>query len=173
MLHFRKLNHWERLWVVLGLVYGVAVAIIAVWNLPQHLTINEQLGDGGVFDGDIIASKTYWFVRFESGWSIVEAVAQNPITKEYLYQRNGRWSQPLASLQYMKVSPRSDEASLSLRFKQAGFFGLSLVGWLVSWVLVYLAGVAVEVMMGSIKKRPQRVRRVDPMLLRRQELSSR
>ena len=172
-MHFRKLNRWERLWVVLGIVYGVVVAVIALWNLPQHLTINEQLGDGGVFDGDIVPTKTYWFVRFESGWSIVEAVAQNPTTKQYLYQRGGRWSKPQASLQYMRVSPRSDEGSLDLRVKQAGFFGLSLLGWLVSWTLVYLAGVAVEIMLGSIKKRPHRVQRVDPMFLRRQELGSR
>ena len=100
-MHFWKLNRWERLWVVLGLVYGVSVAIIALWNLPQHLTINERLGDGGVFDGDVVPAKTYWFVRFESGWRIVEAVAQNPTTKEYLYQLNGRWSKPAASLRYM------------------------------------------------------------------------
>ena len=173
MFHYRKLNRWERLWVVLGLVYGVAVAIVAVSNFPHHLTVNEQLGDGGVFDGDFVPMRSYWFVHFDGGWGIVEAVAQNPATKEYLYQRNGRWSKPLASLQYMKVSPHSDEASLSLRFKQACFFVLSLLGWLVSWTLVYLAGVAVEVITGSIKKRPHRVRRVDPMFLRRQELGSR
>jgi hypothetical protein len=168
-MHFRKLNRWERLWVVLGFVYGVAVAIIALWNLPQHLTINERLGDGGVFDGDIVPTKTYWFVRFESGWGIVEAVAQNPTTKEYLYQRNGRWSKPLASLPYMKVSPGSDEASLELRVKQAGFLGLSLLGWLVSWTLVYLVGVAVEVMIGSMKKRHNQTRRVAPVFVRRSE----
>jgi hypothetical protein len=172
-MHFWKLNRWERLWVVLGLVYGVAVAIIALWNLPQHLTINERLGDGGVFDGDIVPAKTYWFVRFESGWRIVEAVAQNPTTKEYLYQLNGRWSKPVASLRYMKVSPSSNEASLELRVKQAGFLGLSLFGWLVSWTLVYLVGVAVEVMIGSMKKRHNQPRRVDPVFLRRSELGSR
>jgi len=156
-MHFRKLNRWERVWAVLGLVCGVAIAIIALWNLPQHLTINEQLGDGGVFDGDTAPAKTYWFVHFDAGWGIVEAVAQNPTTKEYLYQRNGRWSKPQASLQYMKVSPSPDEASLELRVKQAGFFGLSLLGWLVSWTLVYLSGVAVEVIMGSMKKRQHRL----------------
>ena len=161
-MHFRKLNRWERLWVVLGIIYGIAVAVIALWNLPQHLTINEQLGDGGVFDGDIVPTKTYWFVRFESGWSMVEAVAQNPTTKEYLYQRGGPWSKPQTSLQYKKVSPNSDDGSLELRIKQASFFVLSLLGWLVSWALVYLAGVAVEVMIGSTKKRRNPTKRVDP-----------
>ena len=172
-MHFRKLNRWERLWVVLGVVYGVAVAVISVWNFPQHLTINEQLGDGGVFDGDAAPAKTYWFVHFESGWSIVEAVAQNPSTKEYLYQRGGPWSKPQTSLQYKKVSPSSDEASLDLRIKQASFFVLSLLGWLVSWALVYLAGVAVEVIIGSMKKRHNQTKHVDPVFLRRSELGSR
>ena len=172
-MHFRKLNRWERLWVVLGVVYGIALAVIALWNLPQHLTINEQLGDGGVFDGDIVPTKTYWFVHFASGWSIVEAVAQNPTTKEYLYQRGGPWSKPQTSLQYKKVSPSSDEASLELRIKQASFFVLSLLGWLVSWTLVYLAGVAVEVIIGSMKKRHNQTKRVDPVFLRRPELGSR
>jgi len=172
-MHFRKLNRWERLWVVLGVVCGVAVAVIALWNLPQHLTINEQLGDGGVFDGDIVPTKTYWFVRFESGWSMVEAVAQNPTTKEYLYQRGGPWSKPQTSLQYKKVSPNSDDGSLELRIKQASFFVLSLLGWLVSWTLVYLAGVAVEVIIGSVKKRHNQTKRVDPVFLRRSELGTR
>jgi len=171
-MHFRKLNRWERLWVVLGVVYCAGVVVISLWNLPQHLTINEQLGDGGVFDGDIVPTKTYWFVRFESGWSIVEAVAQNPTTKQYLYQRGGRWSNPQASLQYKKVSPSSDEGSVELRVKQAVFFVLSLVGWVVSWTLVYLAGVAVEVIIGSMRKRHNQSNRVDPVFLRRSELGS-
>jgi len=172
-MNFRKLNRWERLWVVLGIIYGIAVAVIALWNLPQHLTINEQLGDGGVFDGDTVPTKTYWFVRFESGWSMVEAVAQNPSTKEYLYQRGGPWSKPQTSLQYKKVSPGSDEGSLELRIKQASFFVLSLLGWLASWALVYLAGVAVEVIIGSMKKRHNQTKHVDPVFLRRSELGSR
>jgi len=151
----------------------VRAALDAKSPSERTALVNEQLGDGGVFGGDIVPTKTYWFVRFESGWSIVEAVAQNPTTKEYLYQRNGRWSKPLAFLHYMKVSPGSDEASLELRVKQAGFLGLSMLGWLVSWTLVYLAGVAVEVIIGFMKKRHNQTKRVDPVFLRRPELGSR
>jgi len=105
MRHYRKLNHWERLWVVLGLVYGVAIALVAAWNFPQHLTINEQLGDGDVFNGEIVPVKSYWYVRFDTGWSLVEAVAQDPVTKEYLFLRNGQWSKPQASCKRQPLSP--------------------------------------------------------------------
>ena len=165
MFHYRKLNRWERLWVVLGLVYGVAVAIVAVWNFPKHLTVNEQLGDGGVFDGDFVPVRTYWFVHFDAGWALVEAVAQDPSTKQYLYLRTGQWSKPQASLQYRKVSPTSDEASVGLLAKQAAFIGLALLGWLISWSLVYLAGVAVELVNAGRSKRQRRTtRRADPVL---------
>jgi len=165
MRHYRKLNHWERLWVVLGLVYGVAIALVAAWNFPQHLTINEQLGDGDVFNGEIVPVKSYWYVRFDTGWSLVEAVAQDPVTKEYLFLRNGQWSKPQASLQYRKISPTSGDGSAKLLAKQAVFVGLALVGWVFSWSLVYLAGVGVEIIKtGRGKTQRRTTRRADPVL---------
>jgi hypothetical protein len=165
MFHYRKLNRWERLWVVVGLVYGVAIAVAAAWNFPQHLTINEQLGDGDVFNGEIVPVKSYWYVRFDMGWSLVEAVAQDPTTREYLFLRNGQWSKPQASLRYRRVSPTSGDGAAELLAKQAAFVGLAFVGWLLTWSLVYLAGVGVEIIKaGRSKKKRAMTKRADPVL---------
>ena len=138
-----RLNGWQRLWIVCGVIYLAIVAGVSISSIPRALTINEYFGET-VDGGDIVPRDTARYVRLDKKWVQVEQIAKNDKTGEFIYMINGKWSEPASSLEYAKIPHElSNDETWLLRKKQATFIAVAFIYWLVPWLLSYLSGLAV------------------------------
>ena len=139
-----RLNGWQRLWIVCGIIYFTVVAGVTVPSIPSKLTINEYLSDV-VEDGDAVPIDIHWYVRLEKKWMRVDRIATNEKTGEHIYLLNGKLSEPIPALEYVKIPHElSREESRVLRKKQAVFISKAFMWWLLPWLLLYFCGLAIS-----------------------------
>lgn len=149
---FNSLNGWQRLWIVCGAISFLIIFVLAAPSIPQALTIDEYLGEE-VDNGNVVPSETLRYVRLNNKWVRVEIIQKNNKTNEYRYMLNGEWSQPTSSLEYAKI-PRdlSNEEAWLLKARQAKFVGAAFMYWLLSWLSIYLLGLAVAWTIAGFRK---------------------
>ena len=150
-----RLNGWQRLWLVLGIVY---LAMIVTWTIsifPSKLTIGEYLNDAKIPDGAAIPNpdKPRFFVRIDDKWIEVQALAYNPDTGEEIYCLNDKWSEPSLSLQYVKLPhPLSKDEIKVLRTKQTKVIGRGILLWIGLWIMLYVIGISIAWIRAGFKK---------------------
>ena len=151
-----RLNGWQRLWVVSGLVYFLIVVVMSVLSMPQTLTVSEYLGEA-VADGDTVPTDARIYIRLDKKWVQVEQIAKNDKTGERIYLLNGNWSTPSTSLEYAKIPHElSEDETWILRRKQVIFTAKALIYWLIPWLLSCLFGLAIAWIISGFRNNKSR-----------------
>ena len=149
----QSLNGWQRLWLVIGVIYLFVVGYFAVTMAPHDLTINEYLGGSLVNNEDREPDVERRYVRLNDHWVEVATVAHNPTTNEYVYLLDGKWSAPAQSLVHVKIPrPLDKNEHLLLLTKQAKFLCVALLWWLIPWLLLYLGGISLVWVLAGFRR---------------------
>ena len=157
MPNLNRLNGWQRLWLVAGAAYFVVVAAATLHKLPFDLTIPEYLQDASLADETPHPANPRFFVQITGKWLEVEKLAHNEQTKEWIYLKDGSWSEPSLSLEYAKLPHALSESELKrLRTKQITVVGQAAALWLIPWLLLYAAGAAVAWVRAGFQSQPHR-----------------
>lgn len=150
------LNGWQRLWVLIGVIYACAVAAFSFINFPNKLTISEYLGSSNVELGNFIPTEPVYYVLIKEKWIKVDHTAKHKNKDQCIYLRDNEWSEPISCEDFYRVDlPRefneSDRRTLTL--KRAKFIGGTVLFWAIPLVALYIFGAVVGwVIIGFRKK---------------------
>jgi hypothetical protein len=150
-----SLNGWQRLWVLVGVIYACAVAVFCFFNYPNKLTIAEHLGAPDVELGNNVPTQPVRYVQIKEKWIKVEHTARNKEKDECVYLRNNAWSEPIRCSDLNLVDlPRefNDSDIHTLNLKRARFIGIAALFWAVPFAVIYVFGAGVGWVIKGFRK---------------------
>lgn len=138
-----SLNGWQRLWVLVGVIYACAMAVFYILNFPNDLTIGEYLGNPNIELGNHVPTEPVCYVLIKKRWVKVDHTARNKEKDECIYLRDNEWSEPISCEDFRRVDlPRefNEVDKRKLKLKQAKFTGKYLILWIIPLIMIYLFG---------------------------------
>lgn len=147
-----RLSGWQRLWLVLAILYLIAVVIFAVTVMPMKSDIERRWA----LDVIEISKKYDPLLSNKSTWKILESY--KGFSQEEIIELNIRfalktdkdtkgkvnWSKELNKKRFQELEEYYTEKLGNLYWKKAKVVGLSFLVWIVPVVVVYILGLIVR-----------------------------
>ena len=136
----RRLNGWQRLWVVLSALYLVPVVGITVTMFPKQ----ESLDDSRVYDS-ISAVVSYVEktekARMSEGAYTIRSKHYGDLSNDQVIQRlHQKWD---GKVDFTTIENEYKQKLEALPAERAKTAGIAFLAWLVPVIAVYMLGLAI------------------------------
>jgi hypothetical protein len=136
----KKLNGWQRLWVVVLFVYLVPVALLTIDALPKasvyaRTRLHESIDAAGKYMESVTPGYTY------EGSYVVRDRYYKDLSDEQIIERLHTKFKDKINL--AAIDDAYDAKLADLNFERAKVVGYALLWWLIPGVLLYALGSAI------------------------------
>jgi len=136
----RRLNGWQRLWVILSALYLIGVIAVAMTLLPKQ----ESLDDSRVYES--ISAVVTHIEKTEKasvseGPYTIRSKHYSDLSNEQVIDRlHSKWN---GQVDFTKIEKDYKDKTSALPMERAKVGGFALLAWLIPVATVYVLGLAI------------------------------
>jgi len=128
-----KLNGWQRLWVVVSLLYLIAVVIFTIALMPKR-SDRQQVWVSQTINAVRVVDKSVDY-PYE-----VRNAFKDLSDDELVRRLQAKYSKAPYNLEFRSIDERHEKSLQDLSKDQAKSMGLGLLAWIVPSVVLYMLG---------------------------------
>ena len=132
-----KLNGWQRLWIVVAVIYLVVVCVITFFLIPKEREIRRS------WASDIIdVVKTHdKSLQDQNTWEILDSYSDLSY-EEIIKAIKKKHSTIDSTLDYIEIDKKYEDKLANLGWEQIKLASIGFLYWLVPVILAYVMGLA-------------------------------